>query len=122
MRELPDEPLHAEVTDEEAWAYERMVERILREEMVGRRVRAPRTILSVSVRGHYPSAQIVVGFREDDGAEGEGEWELWDEGDLIGGCWEAPSWMARNILSSWPRPDVERITRPTPQSTEDDAT
>jgi hypothetical protein len=69
VNELPDEPLHADLTEEEAWAYERM----LKEAMVGQRVGAPRTITSVEVRGHYPSAQIVVGFREDNGAEGEGE-------------------------------------------------
>jgi hypothetical protein len=112
VNELPDEPLHADVTDEEAWAYERMVERILREVMVGKRWEVPRTVLGVEVRGHYPTAQIVVSFREDDGAEGEGEWELWDPGSMIGDYWEAPSWMARNITASWPRPHVERIISP----------
>jgi hypothetical protein len=31
MRELSDAPLHADVTDQEAWAYERMIERMLNE-------------------------------------------------------------------------------------------
>jgi len=111
MIELPDEPLHADVSDEEAWAYERMIERMLRK-TVGRRGGTTRTVLSVEVRGHYPSAQIVMGFKQDDGAEGEGEWELWDEGSMIGGRWEAPSNVASNVAASWFQPDIVRITRP----------
>ena len=112
MSELPDKPLHADVTDEEAWAYERMIERILRDVMVGKRGDRPRTILGVEVRGHYPRAQIVIAFLQDDGAHGEAEWELWDERSKIAGYWEAPSDMASSITASWERPMVERITRP----------
>ena len=113
MTEIPDEPLRREPSDEEAWAYERMIERILRDVMVGKTWEVPRTVLGVEVRGHYPSAQIVVGYRDIlDGSEGEAEWELWDPGSMIGEFWEAPSDMAHNITASWPRPDVERVTRP----------
>jgi hypothetical protein len=119
MTELPDEPLHAQPTDEEAWAYERMVERLVREQMVGYRGGTVRTGLAVEVRGHYPSAQIVVTFRQDDGAEGEGAWELWDERSMIGDCWEAPSDMVGNITASWFRPEAVRITRPARDASED---
>jgi hypothetical protein len=119
MIELLDQPLHADVTDEEAWAYERMLERLLREEMVGYNGGTPRTVRAVEVRGHYPSAQIVVSFRQDDGAEGEAEWELWDKGSMIGDYWEAPSDMVGNITSSWFRPEVERITKTAPREIDD---
>jgi hypothetical protein len=88
-----------------------MVERLLREVMVGKRWEVPRLVLAVEVRGHYPSAQLVVTFRDDLGrgeGEGEAEWELWDEGSMIGGRWEAPSDMASAISATWPRPPVER--------------
>jgi hypothetical protein len=111
MSDLPDAPLHARPTDDEAWAYERMVERVLREAMIGFRGDTTRTALWVDVRGHYPSAQIVIGFRDRHGNEGEGEWELWDEGFQIGGCWDAPSDLVSSIAASWFRPDVVRITR-----------
>ena len=110
-----DKPLRANPTDGETWAYEREVERLLREAMVGRRFEVPRLILGVDVRGHYPAARVVVAFREDDGSEGEAEWDLWDPGAMLGGQWEAPNDVASSICSSWPRPDLVRITRPAPQ-------
>jgi hypothetical protein len=122
MTELPDEPLRAHPNDEEAWAYERMVERLLREEMVGYTGGTVRTVQAVEVRGHYPSAQVVVSFRQDDGTQGEGEWELWEDGSMIGDFWEAPSWVVKNITASWFRPDVERVTPPAPRQTDDEAT
>jgi hypothetical protein len=114
MSELPDAPLHAQPTDDEARAYERMVGRLLRETMVGHDGGTTRTVLWVDVRGHYPSAQIVAGFRDLSGEEGEGEWELWDEGSQIGGHWDAPSGVVSSTTAGWFKPDVERITRPAP--------
>jgi len=121
VSELPDAPLHARPTDDEAWAYERMVERLLREEMIGHHGATTRTVLWVDVRGHYPSAQIVIGFRDLRGDEGEGEWELWDGGSQIGDHWDAPSGVVGSITASWFRPDVVRITRPALPSDESDS-
>lgn len=121
MSELPDAPLDPQPTDDVAWAYERMVERLLRETMIGHHGGTTRTVLWVDVRGHYPSAQIVAGFRDLSGEEGEGEWELWDEGSQINGQWDAPSDLVGSITASWFKPDVERITRPAPPSDESDS-
>jgi hypothetical protein len=116
--ELQDKPLREPVTDEEAWAYERMVERLAREAMVGHDGGTTRTVLAVEVRGHHPSAQVVASFGNwHDGSEGEAEWELWDPGSMLGTAefgwfWEAPSDVVSSLCASWFRPDVERIIRP----------
>jgi hypothetical protein len=117
MIDLPDQMLAEQLTDEEAWAYERMVERLAREAMVGNHGGTTRTVLAVEVRGHYPSAQVVASFRDRHGSDGEGEWELWDPRAMLGTpesgmFWEAPSDVVSCLCSSWFRPDVVRITRP----------
>jgi hypothetical protein len=80
-----------------------MVERLLRE------------------TSHYPSAQIVIGYRDLNGEEGEGEWELWDEGSQINGQWDAPSDLVGSVTAGWFKPEVERITRPAPSRAERDS-
>jgi hypothetical protein len=121
MSELPDAPLHPRPTDDEAWAYERMVERLLRETMIGGHGGTTRTVLWADVRGHYPSAQVVIGFRDLSGEEGEGEWELWDQGNQINGQWDAPSDLVSTFRASWFKPRVERITRPASPGDERDS-